>query len=71
MFNLWVLFCILLVRRRNSYSKITFSTDDIKILSQNPNILRISDKSITYTDEFKRHFIEEYLTGKLPRVIFQ
>ena len=52
-------------------SKITFSTDDIKILSQNPNILRISDRAITYSDKFKRHFIEEYLTGKLPRVIFQ
>ena len=52
-------------------SKITFSTDDIKILSKNRNVLRVSDKAITYTDGFKQHFIEEYLTGKLPRIIFQ
>jgi hypothetical protein len=52
-------------------SKIRFSTDDIKILSKNKNILRVSDKAITYTDEFKKHFIEEYLKGKLLRVIFK
>ncbi len=52
-------------------SKLTFSEKDIEILSKNPNVLRISDKSITYSDEFKRHFVEEYLQGKLPRVIFE
>lgn len=52
-------------------SKITFSSDDIDILNRNTNVLRVSEKSITYTDEFKRHFIEEYLAGKLPRIIFE
>jgi len=52
-------------------SKITFSSDDIDILNRNINVLRVSEKSITYTDEFKRHFIEEYLAGKLPRIIFE
>lgn len=52
-------------------SKITFTEKDIKILSKNPNILRVSSKSIAYSDEFKRHFIEEYLQGKLPRTIFE
>lgn len=52
-------------------SKITFSNESIKILEQNPYVKRVSDRSITYSDEFKQLFIEEYLRGKLPRVIFE
>lgn len=52
-------------------SKLTFSEKDIETLSKNPSVLRVSDKSITYSDDFKRYFIEEYLQGKLPRVIFK
>ena len=52
-------------------SKITFSEEQIKLLKQNPYVKRVSSKSITYTDEFKRLFIEEYLRGNLPRIIFQ
>lgn len=33
--------------------------------------MRVSDKSITYADEFKRRFIDEYMTGKMPREIFE
>lgn len=52
-------------------SKITFSSNDIDILNKNTNVLRVSEKTITYTDEFKRNFIEKYLRGKLPHVIFE
>jgi len=52
-------------------SKITFSPKDIKALKNNPNVKRISELAITYTDDFKRKFIEEYLVGKLPRQIFE
>ena len=52
-------------------SKITFSENQIETLKHNPYVKRVTEKSITYTDEFKRHFIEEYLRGKLPRTIFQ
>lgn len=52
-------------------SKITFSNESIKILEQNPYVKRVSDRSITYSDEFKQIFIEEYLRGNLPRVIFE
>lgn len=52
-------------------SKITFSEEQIELLKQNPYVKRVSSKSITYTDEFKRLFIEEYLRGNLPRIIFQ
>ncbi|WML25343.1 IS3 family transposase [Neobacillus sp. OS1-33] len=52
-------------------SKITFSTKEIKILQKNPNVQRVSSLSITYTDEFKNKFIDEYGVGKLPRQIFE
>lgn len=52
-------------------SKITFSQKDIKVLKNNPNVKRISELAITYTDDFKKRFIEEYLSGKLPRQIFE
>ncbi|KIL45651.1 hypothetical protein KP78_20000 [Jeotgalibacillus soli] len=51
-------------------SKITFSTTEIKLLQKNPNVHRVSEKSITYTDAFKNKFMDEYLAGKLPRLIF-
>ena len=53
-------------------SKICFTPKQIEELKQNPNVLNVSEKSITYTDAFKRAFIEEYLKGqKTPRTIFQ
>ncbi|WP_066371437.1 IS3 family transposase [Neobacillus fumarioli] len=52
-------------------SKITFSTKEINILQKNPNVQRVSEKSITYTDDFKNRFIDEYQAGKSPRQIFE
>ena len=51
-------------------SKITFSAKEIKALQKNQNVHRVSDRSITYTEEFKTRFIDDYLAGKLPRQIF-
>jgi len=51
-------------------SKITFSQETIKVLEQNIYVNRVSERSITYSNEFKRLFIEEYLKGKTPRNIF-
>ena len=51
-------------------SKITFSPKEINILQKNPNVQRVSERAITYTDAFKNKFIDEYLNGKLPRQIF-
>ena len=51
-------------------SKITFSTKEIKTLQKNPNVQRVSERAITYTDAFKNKFMDEYLAGKLPRQIF-
>ncbi|KAB7662036.1 IS3 family transposase, partial [Bacillus sp. B1-b2] len=52
-------------------SRITFSIKDIKTLQKNPNVQRVSDRAITYTDAFKNRFMDEYLGGKLPRQIFE
>lgn len=51
-------------------SKITFDKKTIELLRTNPYIVKVSEKSITYSDEFKRLFIEEYLKGKTPKIIF-
>jgi len=52
-------------------SKKIFSDREVSRLAKNKNILKISNKSITYTFEFKRKFINEYKLGKLPRIIFE
>ena len=36
----------------------------------NPYVKAVNDKSISYTDEFKQFFIDEYEKGKSPREIF-
>jgi len=48
-----------------------FSKVEIEVLSRNKYVKHVSVKGITYTDEFKRHFISEYEKGKLPRTIFE
>ncbi len=40
--------------------KITFDEKEIKILSKNKYVKKVSSKSITYSTEFKEKFIEEY-----------
>jgi transposase len=44
---------------------------EIMILSKNPYVKAVSTKAITYTDEFKQLFIEQYEDGILPRAIFE
>jgi hypothetical protein len=52
-------------------SKKIFTEKEITSLSKNPYVKSVSSKGITYTDEFKRHFIAENENGKLPRMIFE
>ena len=52
-------------------SKVIFNDKKIKVLAKNPNVLRVSDKAITYSEEFKNRFIEENSKGVLPRKIFE
>lgn len=48
-----------------------FTLEQIEQLEKNPNVNKVSDKSITYTERFKEHFIIEYNRGKLPSKIFE
>ncbi|MDR3586022.1 MAG: IS3 family transposase [Desulfosporosinus sp.] len=52
-------------------SKKLFSSGEIEILSMNPNVKRVSEKSIIYSDEFKQFFINEYYSGVSPTRIFE
>lgn len=56
---------------RNEMTKRVFTKKEQEQLNCNPNVQAISDKAITYTEEFKRHFIAENEKGKLPRTIFE
>jgi putative transposase len=52
-------------------SKKRFTTEEIEKLSTNRYVSKVSDKAITYKDEFKQLFIDAYMTGKTPRAIFE
>ena len=52
-------------------SKVIFDQNDIKELRKNINIQKVSEKSITYSDEFKGNFIEKYINEKSTRIIFE
>lgn len=45
-------------------SKLTFTPKQIQFLKTNPYVKNVSEKSITYSDEFKRHFVSESLDSK-------
>ena len=51
-------------------SKKYFSEQEIIQLSKNKNVKKVSKLSVTYSDEFKKIFICEYLEGNLPLEIF-
>ncbi|MGD6960544.1 HTH domain-containing protein [Rossellomorea aquimaris] len=51
-------------------SKNLFTDFQIKELEKNPNVLRVSERSITYTPAFKHTSVLEYRTGKIPTQIF-
>jgi len=47
-----------------------FTSFEIKELEQNPNVLRVSDRSITYHPEFKIRAVEANQQGFSPTQIF-
>ena len=51
-------------------SKIIFNGKQIKNLLENPNVLRCSNKSITYSRDFKINAVELYKQGLNPQEIF-
>ena len=56
---------------RDFMSKKLFGDEDREHLSRNRCVTRISDRAITYSDEFKQLFIDQYMMGRSPREIFE
>ncbi len=52
-------------------SKLLFSKNEVENLRKNKYVKKVSIKAITYTDEFKVHFIAESENGKESKVIFE
>ena len=52
-------------------SKKLFTDEEVNILSKNKYVKNVTNKGITYTDEFKKLFIIENESGKFPRQIFE
>ena len=48
-----------------------FSDEQVLELQNNPYIKKVSNKAITYTDEFKRLFMEKYEAGNTPSCILR
>lgn len=46
-----------------------FAKEQIETLRKNPYVKKVSEKSITYTEEFKKIFIDEYKNGCPPSII--
>ena len=51
-------------------SKYLYSSEQLRLLRSNPNVLKCSPKSITYSKDFKIKAINAYLEGKGPSTIF-
>ncbi len=52
-------------------SKQLFTKKQVMELSNNKYVVKVSEKAITYSDEFKAHSISESLLGKTSTVIFE
>lgn len=50
---------------------IRFSNEEQMLLLKNKNVTKVTDKSITYSDEFKISSIQSYANGKFPVEIFR
>jgi transposase len=51
-------------------SKIIFNEIQMKLLESNPNVDHVSERSISYTHDFKIKAMKENLNGKGPSQIF-
>jgi transposase len=51
-------------------SKNLFTDYQIKELEKNPNVLRVSERAISYHPDFKVKAVMEYQSGKIPSQIF-
>ena len=52
-------------------SKKLFNKEEIELLQKNKFVKNVTEKAITYTDEFRGVLISEYEKGVIPRKIFE
>lgn len=52
-------------------AKKMFNEEEIRDLQANPYVKKVSEKSITYTQEFREFFVSEYQKCKLPTQILR
>jgi len=52
-------------------STYCFTDEQVRELRLNPYVRKVSNKSITYTDEFRVFFVREYENGLLPKQILR
>ena len=48
-----------------------FTEEEVQKLKENPYVRSVSMKAITYSDEFKEYFVQEYEKGKTPSEILR
>jgi len=48
-----------------------FTDEQVNELRLNPHVKNVTNKGITYTEEFRNFFVEEYERGLLPRQILR
>jgi hypothetical protein len=51
-------------------SRILYSESEQFILAENPNVLKVSDRAISYQADFKIRAVRQNLAGKTPVQIF-
>ena len=44
---------------------------EIQVLMKNENVVSVDERQIIYKNEFKSFFVEQYLAGKGPTLIFE
>ena len=47
------------------------SEEQMAQLEKNPFVIKVTSEKIFYSEEFKRHFVAEYDSGKKPTEIFR
>ena len=52
-----------------NYEKNYFTPEQVEQLRQNKYVKKVSEKAITYTEEFREIFLLEYNSGKIPTLI--
>lgn len=54
-----------------SKSKESLTSTEMAKIRKNKYVRTVTNKRILYTEEFKEHFIEEYISGVCPTKIFK